>query len=257
MDASIANVPEKSNVHIVPNSVLGRLLIAFATLVTPIIGFIFSYDSIFRPDWQRGVAAQFELMLTSEVNTFFYPLILYSVICMALILIQPERYLPFFAVRFGLYTGTFFVIHYFLLFIATGYILLILLYGLAALAGWYVVYTIFRWGINNRDRPVGLAVLLVGTIGLLITVISLTISYFSVSFIDGVIGDAGVMVLIGSWLAGFVLIGPIALMLCRRIWVEYDSPIVWSQLQKMGHWGVGGHLFGATQSSDMENEPDV
>ncbi len=82
-----------------------RLLYAIVTIVLPIVCFALAYRGV-GPDWQSGRLADYTMiMLGGEVSKIFYPFLLYSMLCMLLLLISLRRFSRYFIVRFGIYSG--------------------------------------------------------------------------------------------------------------------------------------------------------
>lgn len=106
----------------VPESRWERALYALIVVALPII--CFSLSDILKPEWQTGKFSDYTtLMLLPGVSIFFFPFLLYAMVCMALILIVPERFAPSFIVRFGVYTGTLLALQYAILTAGTDFII--------------------------------------------------------------------------------------------------------------------------------------
>ncbi len=91
----------------IPESRLRRLLYAVVTIVLPIVCFAITYSGL-APDWQSqsGRLGDYSLIvLSGEVSRIFYPFLLYSMLCMLLLLISSHRFSHYFVVRFGIYSG--------------------------------------------------------------------------------------------------------------------------------------------------------
>jgi hypothetical protein len=94
---------------IIPESRGMRVVYGLATIVVPIISFwlIFEFPVV-APEWQNGKFSSYlQLMTGGPASYYFYPLMIYSMICMGLILVYPDKKTIFF-VRFGIYTGAVF-----------------------------------------------------------------------------------------------------------------------------------------------------
>ncbi|MCB0156197.1 MAG: hypothetical protein KDF65_15480 [Anaerolineae bacterium] len=97
-------MPEPERPLPVPASLFSRWAYAFAATVIPIISFALS--DVLKPEWQSGKTSDYVLlMLGPSVTPYFYPFLLYSVVCLLRLLWQPAAYARKFAVRFGIYTG--------------------------------------------------------------------------------------------------------------------------------------------------------
>ena len=95
----------------VPQRVGERVLYALVVTALPLGCFSLGY--LLKPDWQSGRLADYMAMLLIPSATwFFFPLMFYSILCLLLLLIAPERFAPRFVVRFGIYTGLLLALHY-------------------------------------------------------------------------------------------------------------------------------------------------
>ena len=104
---------KQNEVRIVPEAWYGRFLYAFVTIITPAIAFTMHHSSpVGMAEWQSGTDAYLEILLGGDINQMFYPFILYAIASMILLLIAPQRFAPYFAVRLGIYTGTILVVQY-------------------------------------------------------------------------------------------------------------------------------------------------
>jgi hypothetical protein len=106
-----------------------------------------------KPEWQSGeMDAYLVLLLQPEASIFFLALLAYSIICYSLLLIDADRFSPFFVVRLGIYTGVFLALQYTI-------ILGLYLFGdknsfLLLLLWFFPLYfpKIYRWAVNKWDR---------------------------------------------------------------------------------------------------------
>jgi len=88
----------------VPESRWERVLYALIVVVLPIV--CFSLSDVAKPEWQSGNFSDYAtLMLLPQVAWFFFPFLIYSAICLLLLLIAPQRFALHFVIRFGVYTG--------------------------------------------------------------------------------------------------------------------------------------------------------
>lgn len=88
-----------------------RLLYGVFVVILP----SFSFWAIpgLEPEWQSGKLQDYlALLLQPEASVFFIILLVYSVVCYWLLLIDPERYSSSFAIRFGIYTGVLLALQY-------------------------------------------------------------------------------------------------------------------------------------------------
>jgi len=89
----------------IPSSWPGRLLYGYVAILMPIASFIITFQDIFHPDWQSGRICDYtQIMLGGTVSRYFYPFLVYSMVCMLLLLISPG-FSKYFIIRLGIYTG--------------------------------------------------------------------------------------------------------------------------------------------------------
>ncbi|MBN2295234.1 MAG: hypothetical protein JXM70_22580 [Pirellulales bacterium] len=113
-------------------------------------------------DWPAGSFAGYcGLLFSLKTCLPFYPLLLYSIVCMVCMIVRPQRYSRLFVVRLGIFTGVPLALQYFVLlaiasrevdFISTP-LLAMFLWGCAWLFAW-------PYSCRKSDKPsVGLKVL--------------------------------------------------------------------------------------------------
>jgi hypothetical protein len=89
----------------------GRILYGLFVTVLPIFSFSMIY--VIKPDWQSGNLSDYAILfLFPEASLFVIPLLIYSIVCYLLLLINTPRFAPIFLVRFGIYTGILLALHY-------------------------------------------------------------------------------------------------------------------------------------------------
>jgi len=106
----------------VPESRWERALYALIVIILPVV--CFSLSSVLKPEWQSG---NLQIMLrccSYRDRKIFLSTLLYATLCIALLLIAPERFAPRFIVRFGVYTGTLLALQYALLAAGTDFIVI-------------------------------------------------------------------------------------------------------------------------------------
>ncbi|MGC1379371.1 MAG: DUF6688 family protein [Anaerolineales bacterium] len=147
----------------VPESHWERVLYALIVVVLPIV--CFSLSDVAKPEWQSGNFSDYAtLMLLPQVAWFFFPFLIYSVICLLLLLIAPQRFALRFAIRFGVYTG---------MALATQYVVLVTGMGASYIFISAAILILSKW-FYGKVKPgwrVGYAVIwlvLIITIGLFI-----------------------------------------------------------------------------------------
>jgi hypothetical protein len=91
-----------------PVPVVARVCGVVAGLIVPVICFATSFSALpIRPRWQSGAFEDYVLLMLSGWNAWpFFPLVAYSMVCMAVVCAMPRRPVAGrFWVRLGLYTG--------------------------------------------------------------------------------------------------------------------------------------------------------
>ena len=135
VDVSLWTRPSRSfpNTAGVPDSLEGKLLIAFITIVIPIICFAIARDSnlpLATDAWQSGPERYPEILLGRDTTTYFYPFALYGMVSVVVLLVSPGRFSRYFLVRLGIYTGTILALQYMLLLLSQ--FILVFVAGMAA-----------------------------------------------------------------------------------------------------------------------------
>ncbi len=94
-----------------------RSALVFAGIVLPVVCFAITFPD--QPDWQSGELQAYAQLLLSRMPTLaFYPLLLYSMTSMGLLVFSSQRYQQHLLVRVGIYTGVVLALQYTLLFAA-------------------------------------------------------------------------------------------------------------------------------------------
>ncbi len=107
----------------VPESRWERVLYALIVIVLPVV--CFSLSDELKPDWQSGQLSDYAaLLLIPQVAWFFFPFLVYSVVCLLLLLVAPQRFVAHFVVRFGIYTGAVLALQYVILVAGTDFALM-------------------------------------------------------------------------------------------------------------------------------------
>jgi len=97
----------------VPQARLERILYGAAILILP--GLAFFGMSVAKPDWQSGRINDYAaLLLNPQAALLFFPLLIYAIVSLWLVLIRYERFDSLFVVRFGIYTGILLAFQYML-----------------------------------------------------------------------------------------------------------------------------------------------
>ena len=221
---------KKKVLPIVPETIYGRLLYAYCMIAAPLFAFIFSYDSTIGPEWQNGKFQAYpEILLSGEVNFYFYPFVLFSVICLILLLLVPERFAFKSIVRFGIYSGAILVGHYIFLLIISGYIFIVLISGIPAIIVGYALvkwaeHLIYEWGSMRFWLRLG------GLLGTSVLILGSLSFFFNLGFVYSKMAS----VLFGLWMIGLVLIVPLTGRLCYRLWKQHEAPELWTAYSKLG-----------------------
>jgi hypothetical protein len=85
-------------------SVFARTLFLISGVIVPLVCFALGY--LDQPDWQSGSASAFATLYLSHTGSMpFYPLLIYNMTSMTLLVINPQRHVSNFWVRFGIYSG--------------------------------------------------------------------------------------------------------------------------------------------------------
>jgi hypothetical protein len=84
-----------------------RIIYLFTGILLPLWCFIVAFGGCpDEPTWQSGLFSDYvTFLLSGPVHYAFYPFLLYSLISLSLLLINPNYFISFFAVCFGIYTG--------------------------------------------------------------------------------------------------------------------------------------------------------
>ncbi len=159
-------------------SVPTRVAFVFTGVVLPIICFAIGYPE--GPEWQSGEwKAYAELLLSHRPTSAIYPLLAYSMTCMTMLTVAPERFVKNFVVRFGVYVGALLAVEYWGLFFlaicdSTVEVLLWapLLSAIAVavpwFAGWLMVFCSRKFGAG---RVAAVVFLILGAITLLLVLL--------------------------------------------------------------------------------------
>jgi hypothetical protein len=130
-----------------PEAWWGRVL--YGLFVTALPAFSFWATQLLRPEWQNGdLSSYIILSLSPEASLFFFPLLVYSIICYLVLLRAPARYAGSFFIRFGIYTG---------ILLALQYSIAVLIYSIDSFAylillTWilpFVFRMIYRWAVDK------------------------------------------------------------------------------------------------------------
>lgn len=108
------------------SSVWSKLLYGLVTILLPIFSFGMANFYFFGPEWQSGRTSVYaHLMLQGKITRYFLIFLIYSMLSMALLLIDAQRFARFFVVRFGIYTGVILAFHYTILLFLTEYFVVV------------------------------------------------------------------------------------------------------------------------------------
>ena len=227
MDISLKEL-KQNEIRIVPEAWIGRLLYAFATIITPAIAFAMMHSSQFgEAEWQSGTDAYLEILLGGTINQMFYPFILYAIGSMILLLIAPQRFAPHFAVRLGIYSGTALVVQYVLLLLVAKYFLFALMIGVPTTLIFYGLYKGYGWSVTRWGQRGAW-----GRYALLFGLAAIILALLDSSFF---------IVPLGVWMAGFCWILPLTAIVSWRLWTTYETPKLWKLPYTLG---VGAWLGG-------------
>ncbi|MCE9545072.1 MAG: hypothetical protein K8T25_06085 [Planctomycetia bacterium] len=112
-DAASSSTPASGDLEL---TWVGQLGLGYAGIVVPMICFCVSQSPPNGgpyPDWQSGLTSDYAALLVSGRSMLpFYPLLVYSMTCMAMLLWQPARFARVFWIRFGIYSGVLLALQY-------------------------------------------------------------------------------------------------------------------------------------------------
>jgi hypothetical protein len=113
IEVSVEPAPEEKIVVSTPfpDSRWGKIAYGLFMVVMPILAF-WATD-LFKPEWQTGEFSDYLiLLLFPEASLLFFLLVVYSIICYILLLIDATRYSRMFFARMGVYTGVLLAFQY-------------------------------------------------------------------------------------------------------------------------------------------------
>jgi hypothetical protein len=147
MDAEILSVEETGPLP-VPESRWKRVTYALIVVVLPVACF-FLIGGL-HPEWQSGELSDYAaLMLIPETSKFFFPFMVYAVVCMLLLLVAPRYFAPRFVVRLGIYTGCLLALQYTVLVAGTDFAFISFISGGFLIAGEWISGKIKSRKIRN------------------------------------------------------------------------------------------------------------
>jgi uncharacterized protein DUF6688 len=89
----------------------GKLVYGLFIVVMPILAFWAT--ELFKPEWQTGeFSAYLILLLFPQASLLFFVLLVYSIVCYCLLLIDPVHYSQIHFIRLGIYTGVLLALQY-------------------------------------------------------------------------------------------------------------------------------------------------
>lgn len=179
----------------IPRPSGGRVLYALVTVVLPIACFLLA-DAL-KPEWQSGRLADYVgILLGTSVTPFFAPFLAYAVVCLALLLIAPQRLARFFPVRLGIYGGFVLALQYTVLLgiaLSEGSLLLPILGGLGLCA----LPLAAAWSYRKAQRIFGARTTQLVTLGLA-SGVSLLIIVLSLLFQGSALSILVIVLLAGA-----------------------------------------------------------
>ena len=134
-----------------PKTWWGR--VSYGLFVTALPAFSFWATELLRPEWQNGdLSSYIILLLSPEASLFFFPILVYSIVCYLFLLLAPTRYAGSFFIRCGIYTG---------ILLALQYSIAVLIYAIDSFAyviilTWifpFVYWMIYRWAVAKWTVP--------------------------------------------------------------------------------------------------------
>jgi hypothetical protein len=146
-----------------------RILYGLIVTVLPIA--CFSVSNGTSPQWQDGRLSSYAaILLDRQAAMFFFPFILYSSISLITLLINPQRYARYFAIRLGIYSG---------MVLALQYALILSVLGNSFIVTIYILFILLMAGLRYQKIPIPIWASLV--LGLGVILFSATI-YLAGSF---------------------------------------------------------------------------
>jgi len=133
-----------------------RVVLLAVGVLLPAVWFFFARDR--GPSWQSGSLSDYaDILLSWKPALPFWPFLLYSMTCFTLVVVRPERFVGYAAVRAGVYTGVWLAVHYFCvlaLVMGSGGIVAIMIaaaFGISVsvLAFWAIGALCYRYGDNR------------------------------------------------------------------------------------------------------------
>ncbi len=110
MNNESASIPSEISLPY-PQAFWWRVLYALFVTVLPI--FSFSMVNVMKPDWQSGQLSDYAILfLFPQASLFILPLLVYSIGCYLMLLLDAARFAPKFPVRFGIYSGVLLALHF-------------------------------------------------------------------------------------------------------------------------------------------------
>lgn len=141
-------------------SVPAKVLFIFAGVAVPAICFLISYPE--RPEWQSGATGAYaKLYLSHEGSLPFYPLLLYNMVSMSLLVGNPRRFVEKAWVRFGAYSGVIVALGFWGLFVlginensSTPYFALFMMAGILSFFGtaipWAILFGLYAAATKDK-----------------------------------------------------------------------------------------------------------
>jgi hypothetical protein len=173
---------EAADVRTSPRTLV-RFAWGFAGIILPAICFAIGYPD--QPNWQSGsVGTYAKLLMSREASLPLYPLLLYSIVCLAMLTGRPAHYAKSGWIWLGVFSGAVVAVEYWSLFVAAttnesaqlplSYVLALFLSAFAVAVPWFaarvIVFAVVQLAEPRKNGLVMLVQIAVA-IGLLILIL--------------------------------------------------------------------------------------
>lgn len=157
-----------------------RIIYFLVTILLPVASFLITtlHPDIVSPIYVNENLSDYALiLLRGDTSIYFYPFLVYSMICMFLFLWSPERYSISMFIRFGIYTGTLLALQYSIIMLIafSGYFIFGYLLLSAGLGVGLLVPIIIKWVYSNAKKKIGNRNILYILAGLFLIVLLLSV----------------------------------------------------------------------------------
>ena len=98
--------------------IVAKVLLVYVTVVIPVMSFAMTWNELPEPpEWQSGdLYAWLSFFLMGRIAYVFFPLLIYAVVCLLLVLFQRQRFGKLILIRGGVYSGVLLGLHFSMVF---------------------------------------------------------------------------------------------------------------------------------------------